>query len=46
MNKNYIAGFGEVMLRLCPPGRKRFAQSLPGTLEATYGGGEARKPAA
>lgn len=41
MNKNYIAGFGEVMLRLCPPGRKRFAQSLPGPLEATYGGGEA-----
>jgi len=36
-----IAGFGEIMLRLCPPGRKRFAQSLPGTLEATYGGGEA-----
>jgi len=29
------------MLRLCPPDRKRFAQSLPGPLEATYGGGEA-----
>ncbi|MBS1371685.1 MAG: sugar kinase [Lentisphaeria bacterium] len=29
------------MLRLCPPGKKRFAQSLPGTLDATYGGGEA-----
>ena len=36
-----IAGFGEVMLRLTPPGKRRFAQSLPGTLEATYGGGEA-----
>ncbi len=36
-----VAGFGEVMLRLCPPGRKRFAPSLPGTLEATFGGGEA-----
>jgi 2-dehydro-3-deoxygluconokinase len=37
----YIAGFGEVMLRLCPPGKKRLAQVLPGALEATYGGGEA-----
>ena len=36
-----VAGFGEIMLRLCPPGRKRFMQGLPGTLEATYGGGEA-----
>ena len=36
-----IAGFGEVMLRLCPPGKMRFAQTLPGTLVATYGGGEA-----
>ena len=36
-----IAAFGEVMLRLCPPGKKRFAQALPGTLEATFGGGEA-----
>ncbi|MBO4619541.1 MAG: sugar kinase [Victivallales bacterium] len=36
-----IAGFGEVMLRLCPPGRQRFAQALPGTLQATFGGGEA-----
>ena len=36
-----IAGFGEVMLRLCPEGKKRFAQALPGTLEATFGGGEA-----
>ena len=36
-----VAGFGEVMLRLCPAGKKRFAQVLPGQLEATYGGGEA-----
>ena len=41
MRETCIAGFGEVMLRLCPPGRKRFMQSLPGTLDATYGGGEA-----
>ena len=40
--KNFcIAGFGEVMLRLCPEGKKRFAQILPGSLEATFGGGEA-----
>lgn len=36
-----IAAFGEVMLRLCPPGKKRFAQSFPGSIEATFGGGEA-----
>lgn len=36
-----IAGFGEVMLRLSPPEKKRFAQSLPGSLEACFGGGEA-----
>ena len=36
-----IAAFGEVMLRLCPSGKKRFMQTLPGTLEATFGGGEA-----
>ena len=41
MNKFCIAGFGEVMLRLCPPGVKRFAQALPGTLESSFGGGEA-----
>ena len=28
--KNFcVAGFGEVMLRLCPPGKMRFAQALP-----------------
>ncbi len=36
-----IAGFGEVMLRLCPQGKNRFAQNLPGDLQATFGGGEA-----
>ncbi len=36
-----VAGFGEVMLRLNPPAKKRFAQGLPGTLEASFGGGEA-----
>ncbi len=41
MSEKIIAGFGEVMLRLCPAGKIRFQQALPGTLEATYGGGEA-----
>ena len=41
MKTPIIAGFGEVMLRLSPDGKKRFAQVLPGELEATYGGGEA-----
>ena len=36
-----IAGFGEVMLRLSPAGKLRFSQVLPGTLDATFGGGEA-----
>ena len=36
-----VAGFGEVMLRLSPGGKKRFSQALPGTLEATFGGAEA-----
>lgn len=41
MKQICIAGFGEVMLRLCPQGKKRFAQNLPGTLDASFGGGEA-----
>ena len=36
-----IACFGEVMLRLGAPGKQRLAQTLPGSLEATFGGGEA-----
>jgi 2-dehydro-3-deoxygluconokinase len=34
-----IITFGEIMLRLAPPGFQRFTQAR--TLEATYGGGEA-----
>lgn len=41
MSEKTIVGFGEVMLRLCPPGKHRFGQALPGTLDATFGGGEA-----
>lgn len=36
-----ILGFGEVMMRLCPPEFRRLRQCLPGSLEATFGGGEA-----
>ena len=41
MENDYIAGFGDVMLRLAPMGKQRFAQALPGVMEATFGGGEA-----
>src|SRR5512143_603566 len=34
-----IITFGEIMLRLAPPGFQRFAQAR--VFEATYGGGEA-----
>ncbi|MEQ8790132.1 MAG: sugar kinase [Pirellulaceae bacterium] len=33
--------FGEIMARIAPPGRRRWRQSLPGTVEVTWGGGEA-----
>jgi 2-dehydro-3-deoxygluconokinase len=36
-----ILTFGEVMLRLAPEGFLRFRQVMPGTLDATFGGGEA-----
>tara|TARA_B110000263_G_C15271802_1_gene493861 strand:- start:165 stop:1244 length:1080 start_codon:yes stop_codon:yes gene_type:complete len=36
-----IVTFGEVMIRFSPPGLKRVIQSLPGTIEASYGGAEA-----
>ena len=36
-----ILGFGEVMLRLCPSGFKRFRQVVPGKMDVTFGGGEA-----
>ncbi len=35
-----VVTFGEVMLRLAPPGFLRLRQSIPGRLEATFGGGE------
>ena len=33
--------FGEIMLRVTPPGLLRFRQALPGPLDVTFGGGEA-----
>lgn len=35
-----VVTFGEVMIRLCPPGFLRLGQSLPGSLDATFGGAE------
>jgi 2-dehydro-3-deoxygluconokinase len=35
-----VVTFGEVMVRLAPEGFLRLQQSIPGRLEATYGGGE------
>lgn len=35
-----VVTFGEVMGRINPPGFRRFAQSLPGNVEFTFGGGE------
>lgn len=35
-----VVTFGEVMIRLCPPGFLRLTQSLPGSLDATFGGAE------
>lgn len=39
MSKNKVVTFGEIMLRLTTPGYLRFNQA--GTLNATFGGGEA-----
>ncbi len=36
-----IVTFGEIMGRLCPPGFKRFRQSMPGDLNLTFAGAEA-----
>lgn len=36
-----VLTFGEIMLRLSTPGPLRFSQSMPGSLAATFGGGEA-----
>lgn len=35
-----VVTFGEVMLRMMPSGWTRLSQSLPGTLDATFGGAE------
>ncbi len=35
-----IVTFGEVMMRLAPPEFLRLRQAIPGSLEATFGGGE------
>ncbi len=34
-------GFGEIMARIAPEGRLRWRQVLPGTVQVTWGGGEA-----
>jgi 2-dehydro-3-deoxygluconokinase len=36
-----VVTFGEIMGRLAPVSLQRFTQALPGTLEFTFGGGEA-----
>lgn len=36
-----IVAFGEIMGRIAPPGFKRFAQAMPGTVEMTFAGAEA-----
>lgn len=36
-----ILTFGEIMLRLSTPNHLRYVQSIPGTLESCFGGGEA-----
>ncbi len=41
MSQKTIITFGEIMGRLCPPGHKRFIQTLPGPLELTFAGAEA-----
>jgi len=33
--------FGEIMMRVAPPGLLRFRQALPGAVDCTFGGGEA-----
>jgi len=41
-----LLAFGEIMMRITPPGLLRFRQALPGPLECTFGGGEANVCAA
>lgn len=40
MNTSVVT-FGEIMGRVAPPGFLRFTQALPGSMEYTFGGGEA-----
>ncbi len=35
-----VVTFGEVMLRMMPPGWMRLSQSLPGSMDVTFGGAE------
>ncbi|MFM7836038.1 MAG: sugar kinase, partial [Planctomycetaceae bacterium] len=37
----HIVTFGEIMLRLAPPGVDRLQQALPGSLNAAFAGAEA-----
>ncbi|MBT4819481.1 MAG: sugar kinase, partial [Lentisphaerae bacterium] len=39
--KQRVVAFGEVMGRLNPSGFNRITQVLPGTIQFTFGGGEA-----
>ena len=36
-----LLAFGEIMIRVAPPGVQRFRQALPGSVDVTFGGGEA-----
>ncbi len=36
-----LLAFGEIMMRVAPPDKLRFRQALPGTMQCTFGGGEA-----
>ena len=36
-----LLAFGEIMMRVAPPGLLRFRQALPGAMDCTFGGGEA-----
>ena len=36
-----LLAFGEIMMRVAPPGVMRFRQVLPGSVQVTFGGGEA-----
>jgi len=41
-----IVGFGEIMARIAPPRRLRWRQAVPGSVDVTWGGGEANVCAA